>query len=273
MPFPWYSMNVTSLQDAPDTSNYALKLARFDPKAPKYIWGSQPPDIPEFKPLSLVKDPEERNRGAAWYLEVEYNKTVILRGDQLHATSSSSPSPIPTPTGAAKRHWGPPTSPFPGYDGPRIMSKGSAATDRDNPWICTWPNIKLQVFIYPNQTFTPTKTTTSAGPVSTESSDPLAPSNYKEPYPKLVKFVERRLENSPAAICTQYKIINGGRDKLPNIDDDGNPITIKINEFSKGTRGIITDGLASSSSLDVSSLQERDVDLTPCGCVSFFWSV
>ncbi|QPH11114.1 hypothetical protein C2857_002721 [Epichloe festucae Fl1] len=275
MPFRRYSMNVTPLQDATDTPNYALKLAPFDPKAPKYIWGSQPPDIPEFQRLSLVKDLEERNRGAAWYLEVEYNKTVILRGDQLHATSSSSPRPTPAPTGAgaAKRHWGPLTSPVPGYDRPRIMRKGSAATDGDNPWICTWPNIKLQVFIYPNQTVAPTKTTTSAGPVSTGSSDPPAPSNCKEPYTKLVKFVERRLESSPAATCTQYKIINDGRDKLPNLDDNGNPITIKINEFFKGTRGIVTDGLASSSSWDVSSLQERDVDLTPCGCVFFSWSV
>ncbi|KAG6260602.1 hypothetical protein E4U48_008245 [Claviceps purpurea] len=296
VPFRWYSMNVTTVPDVADTSNYALKLAPFDPKASKFIWGSQPPNIPESQRLFLVKDLAERSRGPAWHLEVEYNKTVILREDQLqapptspsppfsHSSSSSSTSPNPMATGADKRHedlLGPRASAF---DKSRFMRKSFAASPGDKPWICTWPNIKLQVFIYANQTFASTKSTTSssAGPSSTTGlSDTPSPTNYKAPYPKLVKFVERRPDHSSDAICTQYVILDGGRDKVINYDENHRPITIKINEVpSRGGRDGISDHFASSSasswevsSSSSSSLQERDVDLTPCGCVSFSWSV
>lgn len=271
MPFRWYSMNVTTIEDALDTSNYALKMAPFDAKASRYIWGSQPPDIPELQRLYLVKDLEEKNRGAAWYLEVEYNKTVILREDQLQAppTSTSTPTHTPTSTGKEKRHWDSLSFLNSRFDKSRYMRKGLAAAEGDKPWICTWPGIKLQVFIYPNQTFTSTKTTSSAGPLSTASSESPIPTNYKEPYPKLVKFVERRPDNSPDATCTQYKILDDGRGKVLNYDENHKPITIKISEISKSTKGTITDR---SSSWSV-SLQERDFDLTPCGCMSFSWSV
>ncbi|KAG6037777.1 hypothetical protein E4U41_004732 [Claviceps citrina] len=280
MPFRWYSMNVTSVPEAPDTSNYALRLAPFDRKASKFIWGSQPPDIPESQRLYLVKDLGEVGRGPAWYLEVEYNKTVIVREDQLPAppptgTSKSTSSPPTSSTGAEKRHWGPVSSPVPGFDRARFMRKGFAAGEGDKPWICTWPNIKLQVFIFPNQSLASTKTTWSAGPMSmsTSSSASPSPTNYKEPYSKLVKFVERRPDNAPEATCTQYMILAGGRDKVLNYDENNKPIIIKINEISRAASGTTTDGFASSSSWDSLSLQQRGVDLTPCGCVSFSWSV
>jgi len=279
MPFRWYSMNVTNVHDANDTSSYALRLAPFDPKASKFIFGSQPPTIPESQRLYLVKDLAEKNRGPAWYLEVEYNKTVILREDQLQAPSTSIPrstsNESPPGAGADKRHWGPLNSPIPGFDKSRFTRKGFAATEGDKPWICTWPSIKLQVFIYPNQTLSATKTTSTAeSSMSTSSSDPPSPTNYKEPYPKLVKFVERRPDDTSPATCTQYVILEGGRDKVPHYGEDHQPITIKINEISKSSKGPPKDRLTRSDSWDVlSSLQQRDVDLTPCGCVSFSWSV
>ncbi|KAG5935372.1 hypothetical protein E4U53_000445 [Claviceps sorghi] len=272
MPFRWYSMNVSNVHDAPETSNYALSLAPFDPKASRYIWGSQPPTIPESQRLYLVKDMAEKNRGPAWYLEVEYNKTVILREDQLQAPPTSSG--IPARPGPERRHWGPLSSPIPGFDKSRFSRKGVAAGSGDKPWICTWPNVKLEVFIYPNQTLSSVKTTSTAepAPTSTTSSDAPPLTNYKEPYPKLVKFVERRPDNSPAATCTQYVILDGGRDKVPNYDENHRPITLKISEVSRNGKSI-TDRFAGPSSWDSSSLQGRDVNLPPCGCVSFSWSV
>ncbi|KAG5985683.1 hypothetical protein E4U54_005877 [Claviceps lovelessii] len=280
VPFRWYSMNVTTVHDATDTSNYALRMAPFDAKASKFIYGSQPPTIPESQRLYLVKDLAERNRGPAWYLEVAYNKTVILREDQLQAPSSSSSSSASRSNGisardvAEKRHWGPLSSPIAGIDKSRFLKKDPAATEGDKPWICTWPNIKLQVFIYPNQTLSTTKTTSStAVPVPTGSSDPPSPHIYKEPYPKLVKFVERRPDDTSSATCTQYVILEGGREKVPNYDDNHRPITIKINEISRSSKSAATDRMTSSNFWESSSLHARDVDLTPCGCVSFSWTV
>ncbi|KAK2613006.1 hypothetical protein QQS21_000935 [Conoideocrella luteorostrata] len=262
IPFRWYSMNVIPLHDQPNISNYALKLAPFNPKASRFIWGEQPPDIPEFKTLSLVKDLEERNRGPAWYLEVDYNKTVILRENQLHPTSGS---------GAAKRRWDATSSPGPGLDKSRFMRKSVAATDGDKPWICTWPNIKLQVFIYPNQTFTPANTSTASGPSATGVTDSPSPPGSKGPYPRLVKFVEKRPDNVAAATCTQYEIING--EKVVNYGEDGKPVSFVVNEVSKGPQSTITERLVSTNTGDDSSLDARGVNLTPCGCVQFSWSV
>ncbi|KAG6008861.1 hypothetical protein E4U21_003672 [Claviceps maximensis] len=277
MPFRWYSMNVSNVHDAADTSNYALRLAPFDPKASRFIFGSQPPTIPESQRLYLVKDLAEKSRGPAWYLEVEYNKTVILREDQLQAPSTSTSRSISDETsthaGADKRHWSPPSFPIPAFDKRRFARKSFAATEGDKPWICTWPNIKLQVFIYPNQTSSATKTTSTEENMATGYSDTPSPTNYKEPYPKLVKFVERHPDDTASATCTQYVILEGNRDKVPNYNEHHQPITIKINEISRRNKGAATDGSTSPKSLDMSSLQQRDVDLTPCGCVSFSWSV
>ncbi|KAG5925746.1 hypothetical protein E4U42_004011 [Claviceps africana] len=276
MPFRWYSMNVSVVPGAPETSNYALQLAPFDPKASRYILGSQPPTIPDSQRLYLVRDMAEKNRGPAWYLEVQYNKTVILREDQLQAPPASTGTPARS--GPEKRHWGAISSPIPGFDKSRFSRKGFAAGSGDKPWICTWPNVKLEVFIYPNQTLSSTTTTTTTTSTAesesmpTGSSDGPPPINYKEPYPKLVKFVERRPDDSPPATCTQYVILDGGRDKVPNLDENHQPITIKISEVSRNGKSI-TDRFAGPSPWESFSLQERDVNLPPCGCVSFSWSV
>ncbi|GAO16563.1 hypothetical protein UVI_02023570 [Ustilaginoidea virens] len=268
MPFRWYSMNVSNQDNQPDFSNYALKLAPFDARVSKFIWGSQPPEIPEFKTLRLVKDMEEANRGPAWYLEVDYNKTVMVREGQLK----------PASTGASKRNWEALSSPVPGFDKSRYLRKGFAAADGDKPWICTWPRIKLQVFIYPNQTFTPPRTSSASGSVATgspSSTDGPSPPR-KEPYPKLVKFVERRpdgLAASAPATCTQYQIVNNGQDKVPILDDNGRPVVIKISEVGQSSKDAVTRRQVNPGAGLLSSLQDRDVELTPCGCVSFSWSV
>jgi hypothetical protein len=277
MPFRWYAMNITQLWGSADTCNYAMKLGPFDSKASRYIFGTHPPDIPEFRSMSLVNDTEEASRGPAWFMEVKYNKTVMVREDQLSAPGSPN----------SKRGLNNIKDPYPFLDNSRFMKKGLAAMEGDKPWICTWPDITLQVFIYPNQTFSPPKSTTTSGPssmsdvlyyptptpTSTSSPDSGPQPNFKEPYPKLVKFVERRpssAANYAPATCTQYRILNNGQDKEPVLQG-GKPVTFTIEEVGRDAKMSVTHH--DSSRRSASSLEGRDVDLTPCGCVSFSWSV
>ncbi|KAH0601770.1 hypothetical protein MHUMG1_00649 [Metarhizium humberi] len=276
MPFRWYSMNVTELAGAADVSNYAMKFRPFDPKASKFIYGTQPPNVPDFEPMRLVKDTEEVNRGPAWFLEVKYNKTVMVREDQLALPSPSGP----------QRRWNQMKGPFPGLDNPRFSRKGLAATEGDKPWICTWPNVTLQVFVYPNQTFTPPKTTSTPSSISSMPSpfSPAAPTptpdepplpKFKEPYPKLVKFVERRSYNNgdyAPATCTQYRITSDGQDKEPVIEN-GMPVAFIVEEVGKPAKGTITQRVSDPIPRDIFSLEGRGVDVTPCSCISFSWSV
>ncbi|KAG8423500.1 hypothetical protein J3458_000388 [Metarhizium acridum] len=276
MPFRWYSMNVTELAGATDVSNYAMKLRPFDPKASKFIYGTQPPNVPEFEPMRLVKDTDEVNRGPAWYLEVKYNKTVMVREDQLILPSQSGP----------QRRWNDIKGPFPVLDNSRFSRKGLAATEGDKPWICTWPNVTLQVFVYPNQTFIPPKTTSTPSPspsmpspfspaVPTQTPDEPPSPKFKEPYPKLVKFVERRSYNNgdyAPATCTQYRITHDGEDKEPVLQD-GMPVAFIVEEVGKSAKGTITQHFSDLIPRDISSLEGRDADLTPCSCISFSWSV
>ncbi|OAA51635.1 hypothetical protein NOR_00228 [Metarhizium rileyi] len=276
IPFRWYSMNVTERNGDPENNNYAMNLSPFDPNASKFIYGSQPPYIPDFMPMQLVKDMVEVNRGPAWFLQVEYNKTVMLREDMLAYPGKAN----------SKRRSDTPESPFPGFDSSRFLKKGLSATAGDQPWICTWPSITLQIFIYPNQTFLPTSPTSIPSPTipmtgAFSSSPPtptpdILPSNFKKPYPRLVKFVERHFHeaaNSAPATCTQYKILNNGQDKEPVLQD-GKPVTFIVEEVGHSAEGSSTESLHNPKNpRHVSSLEGRDVDLTPCGCVSFLWGV
>lgn len=268
MPYRWYSMNVTPIHGAAPTANYALNLGSFNYSASKFIWGTQPPEIHDLQALKLVKDNNELDRGPAWFLEVEYNKTVMVKEDSLKAPGS----------GSSKRHWEfiDELTVSSSFDMGRFNKKGRVATEGEKPWICTWPRTKLQIFIYANQTFSAGhSTTSSAAPNPTSISDDGPSTNspdYKPAYPKLVKFVERRTYDSDwaPATCTQYLITNNGCEKQVVLGDDGKPVTITIQEVAKSRRSDLT---SRSRISNTELLDSRDVTLTPCGCVSFSWSV
>ena len=111
--------------------NESLTLARN-----VYSYGEQPPAFPP-RPLQLVNDTFQPSRGPAWFSMAPYNKTVVLPEKVLHPT-------------------GPPTATL---DSREIHSFGSGgdlqrksiAQVGDRPWVCTWPNTYLELFIYPLQ--------------------------------------------------------------------------------------------------------------------------
>ncbi|KHN99051.1 uncharacterized protein MAM_02749 [Metarhizium album ARSEF 1941] len=274
MPFRWYSMNVSEYDGGTEISHYAMNLRPFDPEASKFMYGTQPPNIPDFQPMRLVNDTKEINRGPAWFLEIKYNKTVTVPEGQLTPPGSSSP----------QRRWDHPESSYLDVVNSRFSRKGMAVVEGDKPWTCTWPNVSLQIYVYPNQTSTPLKTTTTSDPnqsvVSTLSPTPTSPSGgqptFQDPYPKLVKVVERRAHYSDdyaPATCTQYRITNDGQDREPVLQN-GKPVTFVIQEVGKLAKAGITRRFGDSSHpTDFFALEGRDVELAPCGCVSFSWSV
>ena len=273
MPFRWYSVNVSRRHDAPPTNNYALNLTPFNRNSSKFIWGTQPPSIADAMPLRLAKDPDEMNRGPAWFLETNYTKAVVLPKASLQMPPSSPPSKRDSYVNLSEG----------AFNVNRFKQKMKTAVEGDEIWYCTWPNTQFQVFIYPNQTFA--TTTSSVGPdgmspTPTPSAyatgyggQEIKPPNTKSPYPKLVKFVERRQYTADfhPASCSLQKVINGGCNSEPVRDEHGNPVVINIAEISKSTMVPLAERSVADGS--VSELQSRDVELTPCGCVSFSWNV
>ncbi|AEO58864.1 hypothetical protein MYCTH_2111125 [Thermothelomyces thermophilus ATCC 42464] len=107
-------------------------------KGNTYAYGEQPPLLEKPVKLKLVQDNFEAGRGPAWYKRVKYTKTVILPEGWLE----SDQDPI-----ALKRA---PYTATIGASMPDFKRKGIAQPG-DKPWICTWPDTWLELFIYAQQ--------------------------------------------------------------------------------------------------------------------------
>ncbi|SPO02661.1 uncharacterized protein DNG_05334 [Cephalotrichum gorgonifer] len=191
-PFNLLSLDLQTTDDEPPTSAYQLKFTIFKDSLgfAKYAWGARSPSIPEHQTLRLVSDPADPGLGPAWWVRVAYNKTVILPEDRLSNQTEVSRR--------RRRDLS--------LDGSSVSEEGDGAQeaedaaenedpnkkkgqpfpvpgaqDGDRPWICTWPDTVLEMFVYPrqNNTFnthaatasfsswpgfpTPTSTSTSVG--------------------------------------------------------------------------------------------------------------
>ncbi|POR37347.1 Uncharacterized protein TPAR_02454 [Tolypocladium paradoxum] len=269
MPFRFYSMDVGRVHNRTETSNYQLTLTAFNSSNAKFIWGTQPPDVPDPQPLILVVDTFEQGRGPAWWLKVSYEKTVIVSEENFRPTLS-------------KRDESYFDTPIAGFDPSRFQKKSVGAKDGDKPWICTWPDTTLEIFIYPSQNVSVPTTTSSSGATPTASVDyasPTAdlPSNPIFAYPKVVKFLERRWSNDPqsTASCRQVQIINGGHGKKDLLDKNGNPIDVKISENVRSLEEMLAQRERSRHAREKrwqpGSVTTRGVlELTDCGCL--WWS-
>ena len=240
VPYVYYMMKVECIPDGTPTERYLLTLNPFNVSDSQFLYGTQPPNIPDPMKLSLVNDTYEPGKGPAWYLQMTYNKTVILSEETFSA-----------PT---KRGWHP--------DGPggdfahahMKYKKKYGAVDGDKPWICSWPVTTLEVFIYPNQNASsqyassattqssyssyqsqyPSQSQSQSQSSSTTSSiaDP-AETYYPSfspppPYPKVIKMLERRsAESSQTAVCRQVEITDGGT-QMQDVYSDGSPVEIVI---------------------------------------------
>ncbi len=202
MPFTVYFMEIDRLPDQPPTSQFALKLTspyNNGSVITRYSWGMQPPLIQDPVKLILVNDTAEPYRGPAWWMQMSYNKTVVLAEGKFPSPTNAAAAPgapsvaAATPTvgvlrRAAKR-WG---GGGPGGPGSGFKRKGLAgAQPGDKPWICTWPGTILEAFIYPSQNnsfkpFTalpPQASQTGAPPDSLQST--TTASSFSTPTPNL----------------------------------------------------------------------------------------
>ncbi|ERS98012.1 hypothetical protein HMPREF1624_06185 [Sporothrix schenckii ATCC 58251] len=299
-----YSMTLTvnSLPLTPDGPMYDISIhcnesATYENNL--FFYGEQAPTIKSRAPLLLVNDTLDLNRGPAWFKMMPYNKTVIVRESFLSAPNAQ-PTTEASTTNNNKRGAGGLTGSL-SFDaaGPFGRKGAMLAQAGDKPWVCTWPDTILEIFIYPNQntsmyrlslssTYTPSTTTptpTQMNPSSTgaaadggaatatesnssaTSTPPLFP-NAPPPYPRVVKMEERRMANSPQATCMQYELKLEGTSlkAVPNRDASGQPIQVTISEiesgpslFSQGKRDIMGAGEV---------FEKRDESgLSKCGCL------
>jgi len=283
MPFRYYSMEIGMNPNASEVKNYNIQLEAINGSNAVYVWGTQPPNIPEPVVLRLVNDSFEPGRGPAWWREVSYDKRVIISEGSFDAGHND------------KRDWTYTGGSESGFNPTRFMSSKPGPAVGENAWICTWPNVTMEIFIYPNQnasspywispsspTAGATPTSTSAAAAATTSQVPYDPTPA---YPKVVKFLERRLtvdDDSTAAICEKVKIVNGGKSSEPVLDDDGEPIAVVVTE-RRSTVEELLEQQERSRHPDIDPdpeerkraeitqvLRRESLELTDCGCL--WWS-
>ena len=271
MPLRYYTMEVEKIGNASKVENFEIRLEAINGSNSVYVWGTQPPSVPEPVPLRLVNDTFEPARGPAWWRQIQYDKSVLVS----EASFSNQ---------RRRRDWTY-TGPIKGgFDPSRFMSGNPGPSDKDKAWICTWPNVTMEIFIYPSQnaslgwgqssTATPVRTaTTSGGPVET----PVPAYDPTPSYPHVVKFLERRLfrdGDDTAAICRQVRIINDAKDSEPVLDGDGNPVEVAVIERVVTTQESMEQSERSrhvDRRSETGSLRRREtLELTDCGCL--WWS-
>ncbi|KAK2049196.1 hypothetical protein LZ31DRAFT_360444 [Colletotrichum somersetense] len=299
IPFTSYVMGVSRIANELPISDYTLKLTTFNDSDPgdnsrsnMFSWGTQPPLIIDPLKMRLVNDTSEPGRGAAWFAQMTYNKTVIVAEDRFPSVSTPKKQQP-----QSKRGWD--GSPSQSGEYSRKGVKGAQAGDR--PWICTWPGTLLEVFVYPaqnNSYHKPTSTTTRTTPSPTfppttstqflvryglqtgapQSSSipndrpPWAP---PPPYSQVIKFEERRvsLDNTKNAVCRQVEVCEDGVTTVPVLTDDGQPVEVTIIE-NRQTVAIAdsTKRWVHEDSLMVSPRDRpaRTSQLSDCGCIWWF---
>ncbi|TLD28741.1 hypothetical protein PspLS_03227 [Pyricularia sp. CBS 133598] len=138
-----------------------------------YAYGTQPQVIQGTHILQTVNDLLEPSRGPAWFKMLPFNKTVIIPENMLSATSQNSAARF-------RRALNPPVF------GPNDFRHKWAAQPGDKPWICTWPDTLLEIFIYPNQSTTPTRIGDKASSIAAGAPTPTLPTLTRAvPFPFL----------------------------------------------------------------------------------------
>ncbi|KAH6900578.1 hypothetical protein B0T10DRAFT_32053 [Thelonectria olida] len=230
MPFSYYSMDITrnANKSAPEVSGYQIVMAALNFTNAEFIWGTQPPSIADPKTLSLVWDSYQLELGPAWWTTVQYNKTVILSESDFSLLS--------------KRGWDDDEDhPFPPPS--QFKKKTKGAQKGDKPWVCKWPDVTLEIFIYPKQNTTTTtgwssSTTTQSSATATTTAnidtDDVAPPSY----PKVMKMIELRYldKKSQTAYCSHVEILDEAKNFKPVCDAHGNPEEVTIQENSPSSK-------------------------------------
>lgn len=229
-------------------------------------YGASVPAINPSMSMELVNDTFDLSRGPAWFRMTPYNKTVVVAEDLLSATSSSSKAKR-DPNGDMFNTVG------------NFQRKGVAAAG-DKPWICTWPDTFVEVFIYATQnssyasetgggtitappSTTPTATSTGSAAAATPTDEVISVQPLSG-YPRAVKVKERRVNQAPRPYCVQVEVLSDNTTQ-PVLDSSGNQVTIEIEEIEQ------------SSGMDKRENTEKWMltrsgdagDMSDCGCMWF----
>lgn len=263
MPTSYYEMKLGNMTNERATSCYNLSLKAVNLVDSRFLWGTQPPNI-DNEILTLVNDTSEPGRGPAWWLKITYDKMVVV------AENAFPPPPT-------SKRWDNMGGPFDDYDVTRT-NKPIGAQNGDEPWICTWPGTTLEVFIYPIQNSSvaanPTSRTATSSAASSTSSVPnpyAAEGLY--PYPRSVKFIERRdAGNTPRPFCRQIRVVDNGHGMTNVTDSVGNPVQILLNENldSGDEHETSQNNRLLRKKRDQPWNSQKLAQLTPCGCL--WWS-
>ncbi|KAL8795447.1 MAG: hypothetical protein Q9195_002036 [Heterodermia aff. obscurata] len=246
-------------------------------------YGPQPPQLTHPADLKVMSDKNDPARGPAYFFQQLYNKTVILRSQELDSTSSSkrwSIRDIEAAESRAKRRRGSP-------------AESNIAVPYDRPWYCFWNETILEGFIYatqPNgnavQTSAPLPSAstpfgassfglsvTPASPsytslVSSPSSAASGPWLKRRatglPCPKIVKLEERRTQLSPKPYCQQMQILENWDLVLADP-----PVNISLDEDEPTQQHRLLDAGNSGQSRRTNGAfrkSVRDMDPTPGAC-------
>ena len=264
-------------------------------------YGAQPPQLDHPSPLVLMEDRDDPARGPAYMFVEFYNKTVILREDDLPGgytfpkrslleRGSFDGEAVEKPTYLHERD-------------DSTWETDSIAQPTDKPWYCFWNGTVLEgfVFIAQNANTSASENTTSPSVVATSESysSPSAAATsetysqgmnqpYRKrqaspslcQYPKMVKIEERRLQYNPVQpYCQQMQILNTGQPGplqnpvtgdfiIVNLTESEPPLQHQAQEIPGGEGGpsgpwnsIPTAGGQGRRR----SYEKRD-SLTPCQC-------
>lgn len=240
--------------------------ASHGPEPSLLSYGSSSPAINPSMSMELVNDTFDVSRGPAWFRMTPYNKTVVVSEDLLSADTSSAQVKR-EPGGGMFNTVG------------NFQRKGIASAG-DKPWICTWPDTLVEVFIYATQnssyasetgggtiTAAPSTTPTATGTGSATGATPTDEVISVQPlsgYPRAVKVKERRINQAPRPYCVQVEVLSDNS-TAPVLDSDGNQVTIQIDEIEQ------------SNGMDKRELGDKWIfgrdgdagDMSDCGCMWF----
>jgi len=220
--------------------------------------------------MRLVNDSTYPGRGPAWFVQMPYDKLVILHETELLPSTGKRDS----------------TSDF--------MGRKGVAQPGDSPWFCYWNATLLEVFLYVNDTSiagnyplgaapsgsyrssAPPTTSTYPSSVPTSSVYPSGISSFGPSanpellpcYPKVLKLEERRVpidgQNPPQPVCIQNYVNPDGTYQPKLVGNK--QITIYLNETTSPI-------VAPMPGKRTYSVEERDIGLferqsnSMCGCV------
>lgn len=225
-------------------------------------YGASAPVIMPAMNMELVNDTFDLDRGPAWFRMLPYNKTVLVQEELLSASTSSS-----------KRYLG-------GFNTNANFQRKGVAEEGERPWLCTWPDTFVEMFIYAEQnssyaaastatiTTAPSAastTTTAAGTGSTATSSgstEVISMSHMTAYPRAIKVKERRVSQSPSPYCVQV-VVQADNTTVPVLDSDGNEVVINIDEIEEAS------GMKKRDSDELSPRSSDEGDMSDCGCMWF----